>query len=92
MEDPTVMKMSLTGVAIVAGCVGIGLVILAILLWLVTCPTHPNAPISDGGYCLAFDYNWLGRPAFSLGAILLVIAGITYKLSDRQSRSRDRSG
>jgi hypothetical protein len=86
------MRISLTGVAIIAGCVGIGLVILAILLWLVTCPTHPNAPISDGGYCLAFDYNWLGRPAFSLGAILLVIAGITYKLSDRQPRARDRSG
>jgi hypothetical protein len=83
LEEPKVMRMSLTGVAIIAGCVGIGLVILAILLWVVTCPTHPDAPVSETGYCLAFGYNWLGRPAFSIGAILLVIAGITYKFSNR---------
>ena len=76
------MRMS-TDIAIITGCAGVGLVILAILLWLVTCPTHPNAPMSDGGYCLTFDYNWLGQPAFSVGAGPLVVAGIIFKFSNR---------
>jgi hypothetical protein len=81
------MRVSLTGVAIIAGCAGIGLVILAILLWLVICPTHSNAPISGGGYCLMFDYNWLGGPAFSFGAILLVVAGIIPRLCGNPKKS-----